>query len=67
MMPVSCFFAVFFFGIDELGIQIEEPLSIIPLEGMCDGIRIACMEMVAREQHDSGLQPIGEDAKQYFK
>ena len=36
-VPASDFIAFFLLGIEEIGIQIEEPFSILPLEAMCDG------------------------------
>ena len=36
-MQVTFVISFFLFGIEEVGIQIEEPFSILPLEAMCDG------------------------------
>ena len=36
-IPAEFMIAFFLFGIEEVGIQIEEPFSILPLETMCDG------------------------------
>ena len=36
-IPVTFLLAFVLFGIEELGIQIEEPFSILPLEALCDG------------------------------
>ena len=36
-----------FVGIEEVGVQIEEPFSILPLEAMCNGaIQATCDEML---------------------
>merc|ERR1719274_297683 len=35
-IPATAVLAIFFFGIEELGIQIEEPFGILPLESLCD-------------------------------
>jgi len=48
-IPVSFLIAVFFLGIEELGIQIEEPFSVLPMEVMCDGIEGSCKEMLAND------------------
>jgi len=45
-IPASSLIAIFFLGIEELGIQIEEPFSILPMEAMCDGIERNCKEML---------------------
>ena len=43
--------AFFLFGIEEVGIQIEEPFSILPLEAFCDGaIAATSEEMLSAEQ-----------------
>jgi len=46
MLPAACIIAVFFFGIDELGTQIEEPFSLLPLEWLCDGIESTGAELL---------------------
>jgi predicted membrane chloride channel (bestrophin family) len=35
-IPTTALLAIFLFGIEELGIQIEEPFGILPLEALCD-------------------------------
>merc|ERR1719390_203636 len=35
-IPATTILAIFLFGIEELGIQIEEPFGILPLEALCD-------------------------------
>merc|ERR1719420_1622023 len=35
-IPATALLAIFLFGIEELGIQIEEPFGILPLEALCD-------------------------------
>lgn len=48
-IPASALIAVFFLGIEELGIQIEEPFSVLPMEAMCDGIEGSCKEALAND------------------
>jgi predicted membrane chloride channel (bestrophin family) len=36
-IPATALLGLFLFGIEELGIQIEEPFGILPLEALCDG------------------------------
>jgi len=44
--------ALFLFGIEELGIQIEEPFGILPLEQLCDG----SIEGVVMDMRDSYMK-----------
>jgi len=45
-IPATALLAIFLFGIEELGIQIEEPFGILPLEALCDGsIETVVMDM----------------------
>ncbi|EKX50160.1 hypothetical protein GUITHDRAFT_157312 [Guillardia theta CCMP2712] len=54
MVPVCSLVGVFFFGIEELGVQIEEPFSILPLEDYVDCI----------ERNEKPSDPVvGEDAE----
>ena len=39
VVPATFFSAAALFCIDEVGIQIEEPFSVLPLQAICDGIR----------------------------
>jgi len=49
--------AIFLFGIEELGIQIEEPFGILPLEALCDGsIEGVVMDMRARLVHQRSFR-----------
>ena len=53
-IPASAALAVFLFGIEELGIQIEEPFGILPLEALCDGsieTVVADMKASCDKQH----------------
>mmetsp|Transcript_58644 Transcript_58644/g.116439 ORF Transcript_58644/g.116439 Transcript_58644/m.116439 type:complete len:479 (-) Transcript_58644:552-1988(-) len=43
-VPAEFLIAFFLFGIEEVGIQIEEPFSILPLEAFCNGAIAACQE-----------------------
>eukprot|EP00440_Ansanella_granifera_P060796 gb/GFBE01065896.1/.p1 GENE.gb/GFBE01065896.1/~~gb/GFBE01065896.1/.p1 ORF type:complete len:417 (+),score=80.73 gb/GFBE01065896.1/:1-1251(+) len=44
IVPITALIAFFIFGISEVGIQIEEPFSILPLGPIGDGIEASCME-----------------------
>ena len=53
-IPATFVIAFFLFGIEEIGIQIEEPFSILPLEALCDGAIEATMnEMTSAETINS--------------
>ena len=52
-VPETALLAFFLLGIEEIGIQIEEPFSILPLEALCDGAIEATMnEMVTAYDRD---------------
>ncbi|CAM9703849.1 unnamed protein product [Heterosigma akashiwo] len=53
-IPTSAIIAFFLLGIEELGIQLEEPFSILPLEAMCDGIERTCLEMMYNDLGEQG-------------
>eukprot|EP00908_Phaeocystis_cordata_P025871 Transcript_8349.p1 GENE.Transcript_8349~~Transcript_8349.p1 ORF type:complete len:488 (-),score=199.32 Transcript_8349:1456-2919(-) len=42
-LPTSVAIALFLFGIEEIGVQIEEPFSILPIEAFCNGAITAHM------------------------
>ena len=51
-VPVTDLIAFFLLGIEEIGIQIEEPFSILPLEAFCDGAIAATNdELLAAEEN----------------
>ena len=43
------------FGIDEIGVELEEPFSILPLELLCDAIETQTRELLAV---DGGVQAL---------
>jgi predicted membrane chloride channel (bestrophin family) len=53
-IPATTILAIFLFGIEELGIQIEEPFGILPLEALCDtSIETVVMDM--QESYKKGF------------
>jgi predicted membrane chloride channel (bestrophin family) len=53
-IPATAILAIFLFGIEELGIQIEEPFGILPLEALCDtSIETVVMDM--QESYKKGF------------
>lgn len=52
MVPIATLVAVFFFGIEELGIQIEEPFSILPIDDVIETIDSRLCQMQCYTCHD---------------
>lgn len=48
MIPIAATISAFLLGIEELGVQIAEPFSVLPLENICNGIQGACTQMLNR-------------------
>lgn len=50
IIPLISFFnAIFLFGIEELGVQIEEPFSILPLANICNEIQYAGEDLLSEK------------------
>ena len=64
-MPVSGLIAFLLLGIEEIGVQIEEPFSILPLEAMCAGAEHDLREGLASE--DAVKQIVQVQALHSFK
>ena len=47
MIPATAFISVCLFGIEELATQLEEPFTILPMQGFCDKIGANCDEIVS--------------------
>ena len=47
MIPATAFISVSLFGIEELATQLEEPFTILPMQGFCDKIGGWCDEIVS--------------------
>lgn len=45
MIPGAALISLFLFGIEELAIELEEPFSVLPLQGFCDKIGTNCDEI----------------------
>ena len=63
MVPVCSLVGVFFFGIEELGVQIEEPFSILPLEDYVDCIERNVRQLLSHDQEKPSDPVVGEDAE----
>jgi predicted membrane chloride channel (bestrophin family) len=59
-IPAVMGITFFLIGIEELGLQIEEPFSILPMEAFCDAsIGAVLYDMVLSEDKSRGLDPAG--------
>ena len=64
IIPLISFFnAIFLFGIEELGVQIEEPFSILPLANICNEIQYAGEDLLK----EGGVSWFGHTDKQVEK
>ena len=57
LVPISTLNALFLFGIEELGVKIEEPFSILPLAHFCDEIMSTADEVLMANNGKTG-QPL---------
>lgn len=60
LIPVTAVLSVFLFGIEELGTQLEEPFTILPMQAFCDKIYNWCMEISTWSPGDYGrpMKPV---------
>ncbi|KIZ01923.1 hypothetical protein MNEG_6035 [Monoraphidium neglectum] len=54
-IPLSGLFAFLMFGIDEIGVQIEEPFGILPLEAITNTIELNIRELLAHSFEATAL------------
>lgn len=59
LVPSVGLLSVFLFGIEELSAQMEEPFTILPMQGFCDKIGNWCNEIVSWTPGDNGM-PVEE-------
>jgi len=55
LIPTMTLLSIFLFGIEELATQLEEPFTILPMQGFCDKIYNWCMEIVSFKPGDNGM------------
>jgi predicted membrane chloride channel (bestrophin family) len=60
MIPATAVISIFLFGIEELGTQLEEPFTILPMQAFCDKIYNWCTEIVKWTPGDNGrpMKPV---------
>merc|ERR1719217_51499 len=64
-VPAEFIIAFFLFGIEEVGIQTEEPFSILPLEAFCNGAITATYEEILKaENEDRFMTPTAQQSQQ---
>jgi len=57
MIPATALISLFLFGIEELATQLEEPFTILPMQGFCDKIGANCNEIVTWAGQDVYKMP----------
>ena len=62
MVPAATIISIFLFGIEELAVQLEEPFSILPMQGFCDKICANLDEIV--EWHEEPEPEVPNEHKQ---
>ncbi len=55
LLPVLVMLSIFLFGIEELATQLEEPFTILPMQGFCDKIYNWVNEIVSFQPGDNGM------------
>lgn len=56
LIPATVVIATMLFGIEEIGTQLEEPFTVLPMQAFCDKIYNWCMEIVSWSPGDNGRQ-----------
>ena len=57
MIPATLLISLFLCGIEELATQLEEPFTILPMQGFCDKIGMNCEEIVSWAGQDVYKMP----------
>lgn len=68
-IPAEAFIAFLLLGIEEVGVQIEEPFSILSCEGICGSVKDNCTAMYETHQADRGViqkSVVGGPRKEYI-
>jgi len=58
IVPITAFLAFAIFGIEELGVQIEEPFSVLPMNVMAGGIDASIFEALELDKEDRKKQGV---------
>jgi len=54
LIPATAVISTMLFGIEEIGTQLEEPFTVLPMQAFCDKIYNWCMEIVSWTPGDNG-------------
>ena len=54
LIPATTVISTMLFGIEEIGTQLEEPFTVLPMQAFCDKIYNWCMEIVSWAPGDNG-------------
>eukprot|EP00560_Eucampia_antarctica_P007426 CAMPEP_0197823046 /NCGR_PEP_ID=MMETSP1437-20131217/358_1 /TAXON_ID=49252 ORGANISM="Eucampia antarctica, Strain CCMP1452" /NCGR_SAMPLE_ID=MMETSP1437 /ASSEMBLY_ACC=CAM_ASM_001096 /LENGTH=460 /DNA_ID=CAMNT_0043421999 /DNA_START=104 /DNA_END=1486 /DNA_ORIENTATION=+ len=67
LIPATAVISTMLFGIEEIGTQLEEPFTVLPMQAFCDKIYNWCMEIVSWNPGDNGrpMRPVRPEHK-YF-
>lgn len=63
IVPATIVISVMLFGIEEIGTQLEEPFTLLPMQAFCDKIYNWCMEITSWSPGDNG-RPMKEPRAQ---
>jgi len=67
MIPTTGFISVCLFGIEELATQLEEPFTILPMQGFCDKIGRWCDEIVSWAGQGQGEDVVEVNTREMMK
>merc|ERR1712113_171402 len=56
MIPAVTVISIMLFGIEEIGTQLEEPFTVLPMQSFCDKIYNWCMEIMSWSPGDNGRE-----------
>jgi predicted membrane chloride channel (bestrophin family) len=56
MIPAMAVISTFLFGIEEIGTQLEEPFTVLPMQAFCDKIYNWCTEIMTWQPGDNGKE-----------
>ncbi|KAK3244511.1 hypothetical protein CYMTET_45877 [Cymbomonas tetramitiformis] len=54
-VPIEAFSAFCLLGIEDIGVQIEEPFSVLSCEGICGSVTANCTAMLEEDEKDRAL------------
>ena len=58
VVPATTLMSIFFFGIEELAVQLEEPFSILPLNTLCDSVWDGAVELFLYDDDSAPPRPV---------